>query len=82
MKNTFKTYIEEIEYAKFIFLDLGRFPTLQEDRRKHAAHNAVCEEVIKNHQVLGYNGDLTDRQAIGKFVCLKEGRKDLVDWAN
>lgn len=82
MKNTFEAYIEELDYAKFVFLDLGRFPTIQEDRRKHAAHDAVCDEVAKNFQVLGYTGDLTDRQAIGKFICLKEGRKDLVDWAN
>jgi hypothetical protein len=42
----------------------------------------VCDEVAKNFQVLGYTGSLTDRQAIGRFVCLKEGRKDLVDCAN
>jgi len=82
MSNNFKAYIEELDYAKFVFLELGRFPTIQEDKRKHAAHNAVCEEVVKNFKVLGYTGDLTDRQAIGKFVCLKEGRRDLVDWAN
>lgn len=78
MTNTFKAYVEEIDYVKFVMMDLGRFPTIQEDRKKHAAHNAVCEEVVKHHQVLGYNGDLTDRQAIGKFVCWKEGRKDLI----
>lgn len=82
MMDAFETYIEELDYAKFIFLELGRFPTIQEDRRKHAAHNAACEEVVKHHQVLGYTGNLSDRQAIGKFICLKEGRKDLVDWAN
>lgn len=74
----FEKYVEQIDYVKFVKMDLGRFPTIQEDRRKHAAHNAVCEEVAKNHQVLGYDGDLTDRQAIGKFVCWKEGRKDLM----
>lgn len=82
MKNNFQAYIDELDYAKFVFLELGRFPTIQEDRRKHVAHDAVCDEVVKNFQVLGYTGSLTDRQAIGRFVCLKEGRKDLMDWAN
>lgn len=82
MTNIFKAYIEELDYTKFVFLDLGRCTTIQEDRRKHAAHDAVCEEVIKNFQVLGYTGSLTDRQQIGKFICIKEGRKDLVAWAN
>ena len=82
MKSIFETYVDEIDYVKFVVLELGRFPTIQEDRRKHTAHNAVCEEVTKNFQILGYNGDLTDRQAIGKFVCLKEGRRDLVDWVS
>lgn len=78
MTNSFKTYVEEIDYVKFVMLELGRFPTIQEDRRKHTAHDAVCDEVTKNFQTLGYNGDLKDRQAIGKFVYLKEGRRDLL----
>lgn len=82
MNNIFKAYIEELDYAKFVYLDLRRVPTIQEDCRKHMAHDAVCKEVIKNFQVLGYTGSLTDRQQIGKFVCLKEGRRDLVAWAN
>lgn len=82
MNNVFKVYIEELDYTKFVYLDLGRVPTIQEDYRKHTAHDAVCDEVAKNYQVLGYTGDLTDRQAIGKFVCLKEGRRDLAAWAN
>ncbi len=82
MVNTFKTYVEEIDYVKFVMLELGRLPTIQEDRRKHMAHDAVCNEVTKNFQILGYDGDLKDRQAIGKFVCVKEGRRDLVDWVN
>ena len=78
MTNAFKAYVDEIDYVKFVILDLGRFPTIQEDRRKHTAHDAVCKEVSQNFQVLGYTGDLKDRQAIGQFVCLKEGRRDLI----
>lgn len=74
----FEKYVEEIDYVKFVMMDLGRFPTIQEDRRKHTAHDAVCNEVTQNFQILGYTGDLKDRQAIGKFVCLKEGRRDLI----
>lgn len=37
MSNNFKAYVDEIDYVKFVVLDLGRFPTIQEDRRKHAA---------------------------------------------
>jgi hypothetical protein len=62
--------------------DLNRFPTIQEDRRKHTAHDAVCDEIKRNFQVLGYTGSLDNRQEMAKFACLYEGRKDLVDWAN
>ena len=82
MEKILRDYIDELEYFKFIFLEVGRLPTIQEDRRKHAAHEAACNEVKKYFQVLGYDGDLNDRQAIGKFVCLYEGRKDLIQWAN
>lgn len=78
----FETYVDEIDYVKFLMLEVGRFPTVQEDMRKHTAHDAVCDEVTKNYQVLGYTGDLKDRQAIGKFVCLKEGRRDLLPFVH
>lgn len=81
-KTVFELYVEELEYVQFVFLELGRFPSIQEDKQKHTAHDAVCEEVRKNFQALGYTESLEDRQAMAKFACLHEGRKDLVQWVN
>lgn len=82
MDNVFKKYIEILDYTKFVFLDLERFPTINEDKEKHKAHNDVCDAIRKNFNMIGYKGDLNDRQEMAKFACLYEGRKDLIKWAN
>jgi hypothetical protein len=82
MDKTFSKYVEILEYTKFIYLELGRFPTINEDKEKHIAHNDVCDEIRKNFNMIGYKGDLNDRQEMAKFACLYEGRKDLIKWAN